>query len=241
MTDDATSDRGYHEVALDISDRNWYVITIGYTFKIIEWYVPGRFGIHMTIGDYTSLSNTTIWVGWWFVTNGENGDQQRTFIEVDQNPSTLVNYGMDYIIDETGYVFLEMIVRLDTLGRLTAKLYRGNQEYDLNINYVELSSYLPTEYYIQDVGIKNYNMGTTCKAFFINGGISPYVPTEAPTSVPTDVPSIEPTESPSNPSNPPSLIPTTFPSKIPSDQPSNQPSSTPSISPNTDPSTAPIS
>ena len=211
LTDDQSNNQDYHQVSMDITNRNWYVITIGYTFKIDSRYLPGRVGIYVTIAEYDTSRTNTLWIGWQFVADGCCGqDAQQTFIEIDDcqtgcNPNPQIfNDNMDYIFDGccqdvhgfTGYRFMELIIRLDSNRRLTAKLWQGNTTWDMKLNDVDLTGYLPTNYYIQDVGIKNYQMGTTAKAFHINGAVNPNPPSQAPTSAPTD-----PTSDPTSDSN----------------------------------------
>ena len=79
---------------------------------------------------------------------------------------------------------MELIIRLDPAGRLTAKLWQGNITWELNLNDVDVSGFI-RNYCIHDVGIKNYGMGTDVKAFHINGAANPNATTATTTANPT--------------------------------------------------------
>ena len=63
LTNNQNLNRSAHEIALDIAENNWYAITIGYTFKIIDYYVPSRVGIYMTIAEYDTTRTNALWIG----------------------------------------------------------------------------------------------------------------------------------------------------------------------------------
>ena len=196
------------------------------------------------------------------------GSEPRTVIVFNINHGSNIVAGIDFRNNETrsfllnpsgnssitqrindfgdGYqVDMQYVLKVMLSGEGVMSLYVNEKMY-LSVDLNDRSNgtkWLPLNYHIEAIKIKNSQIWTHSESLFINGEKMPHIYTAEPSMDPSIDPTTKPTSEPSvvtlSPSSDPTISPTYYPTIDPILEPSDIPTGVPSVNPSVFPTSVP--